>query len=71
MSLALLRLLAVLVVLRLATDILLDALGDAEIGYYVRSDYLARRDINTSRSNKCTSCSFFSNAPWSGGITLC
>ena len=27
--------------------------------------------MNTSRSNKCTSCSFFSNAPCSGGMILC
>ena len=30
-----------------------------------------RLDINSSRSNRCTSCSFFSNAPYSGGISLC
>lgn len=29
-----------------------------------------RRLINSSRSNKCTSCSFFSKAPYSGGIAL-
>ena len=29
-----------------------------------------RRLMNSSRSNRCTSCSFFSSAPYSGGIAL-
>src|ERR1700679_69805 len=34
-------------------------------------EHQPRRARNARRSNKCTSCSFFNNAPYSGGITSC
>src|ERR1700760_703051 len=37
----------------------------------VRKHQPLRRARKASRSNRCTSCSFFSSAPCSGGITTC
>ena len=36
----------------------------------LRDPYTSRRLKNASRSNRCTSCSFLSSAPCSGGISL-
>ena len=35
----------------------------------MREHHPPRRARNASRSNKCTSCSFFNSAPYSGGMT--